>query len=545
LITDRGGGLRSDGASTLVGNHGAGVVSNQGARFALRQAGVPVVGARVFLADSRGVALPGLPEARTDGAGRFSLVGVPPGLTYLVVVEAPTQEGPVARLVSLGMTAQSRAEVSVGLGTTLVAAAVVEADRGVGPQVGPRFQNLAVRLESRVDERTPLDLVREGGVRSLVDQLGQQDDALRAELAAVRLDLLVGAVSPEELGRRIAAALLLASPSPAPGPSQQPDARPCEALFKRVDLDGDGIVTYEESAKLDQNETDDPNVRFLKEHDADGDGKLTLAEACGGRKGPLPVPCDERFRFYAGADGVITPDEVGPLGWSKDQFIKYDANQDGRLDRAEWGWAACGEPMPVPQDDCARRFFAAAGSDGVFTTDDMALIGWTKDVYVAYDRDGNGVIDQKEFCSPPVIASPVPLSCEDRFKRQAGADGMISYDEAKLASWADAFQKADLNYDKLVGRREFGWIFCGEPMPDPTPAPTTNPCDEKFKYYAGRDGVTTIDEIAALGWTRDAFYKYDANRDGKVDRAEWGVAVCGERPTVQPVLDETLLTRTP
>jgi hypothetical protein len=83
-------------------------------------------------------------------------------------------------------------------------------------------------------------------------------------------------------------------------------------------------------------------------------------------------------------------------------------------------------------------------------------------------------------------------------------------------------------------------------MPTPTTAPTTNPCDEKFRFYAGRAGAILIDAIGSLGWTKDQFYKYDLNGDGKVDRLEWGIAMCGERPpvTTQPVTTTTDSTRT-
>jgi Ca2+-binding EF-hand superfamily protein len=341
------------------------------------------------------------------------------------------------------------------------------------------------------------------------------------------------------------------------GPDVVIDPVPCEALFKRADLDGDGIVTYEESAKLDQSQTGDPNVRFLKERDRDGDAKLTLAEACGGQVTPPLNPCDEKFRNLAGTDGVITGDELSRLGWTREQFLQFDANRDGRVDRTEWGWAACGEPRPGTEDLCARRFYAAAGTDGVLTSDEVATFGWSKDVFIQRDRDGSGQVDLNEFCASVDVATPVPTAsqtpttqlnpCDEKFRKQAGTDEMINSDEAGLAGWADSFQNADKNYNKLVDRREFGWAFCGEPMPtaSQTPTPTTlSPCDERFYTYAGTDRLIGGEEARALNWTREAFDKYDANKDGFVDRKEWGLVMCSERQPIQPVADSTVVDAT-
>jgi len=330
------------------------------------------------------------------------------------------------------------------------------------------------------------------------------------------------------------------------------DPVPCETLFKRVDLDGDGIVTYEESAKLDLNETGDPNVRFLKDHDRDGDGKLTLAEACGGAP-PQLDPCHEKFRYVAGRDGVVTPDEIAALGWGKERFLRHDVNGDGQVDLKEF----CNPidilpPAPLP---CTERFAQVAGSDGVISYEEAQRAGWG-DSFPKVDVNGDKLVGIREFgaafCdgllpSPMPTVAPPPSGCDEKFRFYAGRSGAILIDAIGTLGWSkDEFYKYDSNGDGKVDRAEWGWFLCGEPMPTPTTAPTTNPCDEKFRFYAGRAGAILIDAIGSLGWTKDQFYKYDLNGDGKVDRLEWGIAMCGERPpvTTQPVTTTTDSTRT-
>ncbi|MEB3223141.1 MAG: hypothetical protein VKS61_13780 [Candidatus Sericytochromatia bacterium] len=135
-------------AGTLIGPDAGTLIGPDAGTLIGPDAGtVSLAGARVFLADAAGRALPGVAEARTDALGRFTLMGVPAGLTYVVVIELPTRSGEVARLTSLASTHAGAAEVRVGLGSTLVTAALVDAERGLGRVDNAALQAVAEKVE--------------------------------------------------------------------------------------------------------------------------------------------------------------------------------------------------------------------------------------------------------------------------------------------------------------------------------------------------------------------------------------------------------------
>jgi hypothetical protein len=232
-----GGTLLSNGGAGVVSSQGGNVLSNQGATYALRQAAgeAPVPGARVFLADARGQALKGMPDTRTDAAGRFRLERVPPNLTYVVVVEAPTSEGGTARLLGLASSEPGVGEVRVGLGTTLAASVLIDPARGLGSLGRTRFADLATTLEAGLAAAPLPDLVDAASVRRAADALLAADTALSARVGTAREALGTDAVAPEAMMSQVAAALTPAaagggevSSAPSPPPVTTAGSTPPE-----------------------------------------------------------------------------------------------------------------------------------------------------------------------------------------------------------------------------------------------------------------------------------------------------------------------------
>ncbi|MEB3330353.1 MAG: carboxypeptidase-like regulatory domain-containing protein [Candidatus Sericytochromatia bacterium] len=196
-------------AGSLVGPD-AGTLLGAGARaralLTASEEGRPLVGARVYLADAGGKALPGLPEALTDGEGRFSLRRVPQGLTYVVVAEAPTRTGKVARLTSLASTHAGAVEVSVGLGSTMLTAALVaNVQRGLGRLDNAQMRAAAANLERKLDLTRLPDFTDLAAVTRVAQAMVAEDPNVQREVTPLQEDLAEAPVAPEEVASLVAA----------------------------------------------------------------------------------------------------------------------------------------------------------------------------------------------------------------------------------------------------------------------------------------------------------------------------------------------------
>ncbi|MEB3221089.1 MAG: carboxypeptidase-like regulatory domain-containing protein, partial [Candidatus Sericytochromatia bacterium] len=174
-------------------------------RLAQEAALRPLPGADVHLADARGEALPGLPRVRTDAAGRFELPGVPDGLTYQVIAHAPTTSG--GRATLRGLAKPGAGEIAVGLGTTMVATALLDPSQGLGQLDQGALQALADRVEAELPaSRTP-DLARDEAVAASVEAMLAEDAGLRMEVETLKRRLAENGLSPEAQRARVREAL--------------------------------------------------------------------------------------------------------------------------------------------------------------------------------------------------------------------------------------------------------------------------------------------------------------------------------------------------
>lgn len=150
----------------------------------------PAAGARVFLADASGNPLPGLPEARTDGQGRFTLNKVPPSYSYVVVAEISTATAKPAQYRSVTKVSDLGATVKVDPASTLVTSAVLDGMSGDLGEFNPsRFQMLKDRIASLLRATDLPDFSDGLRVRDHVRELVKANDELRATLAKVQEDL--------------------------------------------------------------------------------------------------------------------------------------------------------------------------------------------------------------------------------------------------------------------------------------------------------------------------------------------------------------------
>jgi sugar lactone lactonase YvrE len=226
LVGVDGGTLLGVDGGTLVGVDAGSLVGVDGGTLAgprarrLLEAGEPerpLGGARVFLADAMGRALPGLPEARTDAQGRFAFKRVPVGLTYVVAVEAPTRMGKVARLSSLASTHTGTAAVRVGLGSTMLTAALLATpERGVGRVDNAALQAAAARVEQQLDLARLPDMTDPAATARAAAAMVAADPELRRTLAPLQAALGVDAVAPDAVASTVVGEMAAADATAPP-----------------------------------------------------------------------------------------------------------------------------------------------------------------------------------------------------------------------------------------------------------------------------------------------------------------------------------------
>ncbi len=123
-----------------------------------------------------------------------------------------------------------------------------------------------------------------------------------------------------------------------------------ERMVRRFDKDGDGQLNAEEQAAYDEaveemrqrrqawrQRMEKRREEFIKKYDTDGDGELSDAERQAARQAVRQAMQRARQRFQEQADtdgdGEVSGQER--QDWWVNQRKKYDANNDGKMDREE------------------------------------------------------------------------------------------------------------------------------------------------------------------------------------------------------------------
>ena len=208
---------------------------------------------------------------------------------------------------------------------------------------------------------------------------------------------------------------------------QQPDPN---AMFERLDRNGDGWVTEEEVPQERQRFFD----LMMQRGDENQDGKLTQEEFTaslsdrGGSSqfgegrpmggGARRFDTERMFqRFDSNGDGEITQEEVPQRA---QRIMQLDRNGDGVITKEEISQGVPGGfgggPGMAPGDPGARaeRMFERfdTNSDGAVTKDELP--DGMQQFMERFDRDGDGVVTEDEISgqpfqgSGPALGQPLP-----------------------------------------------------------------------------------------------------------------------------------------
>jgi len=296
--------------------------------------------------------------------------------------------------------------------------------------------------------------------------------------------------------------LLLAAAAWAGDDVESKAAQRAKSTIESLDADGDGRVSKDEFLGSDS---------IFERWDADKDGFLTEAEVAkglaaprpkakperdareGGRRGP-PDPEQMRRRIEGlmkrldkDGDGKIAGDEIPQRG----NWKRMDKNGDGAIDVEELsaGMQARGRGRG---GDVVKRLMAMdANKDGKIAKDEWKA---RPEGFARLDKDKDGFLTKPEI--------------------EEIAKGMRRRGGWKRGPADALFRRMDADQDKRITKEE--WKLAPE-MFD--------------RFDANGDGAITEDEVlpkdprepvpGANGSAR-FFEKYDKNKDGKIDAAEFG-----------------------
>lgn len=314
-----------------------------------------------------------------------------------------------------------------------------------------------------------------------------------------------------------------------------------EALFNRLDTNGDGLLTVQDLAPL-ADEMRLHLARLLREADADGDNEVSLAEIQAlvpefpqqlfdmlDRNGdgllsiedlPATPPFDDPrqllLRLFRTADadndGVVTRDELllALPDWSEEQV---DALIE-RLDRNDDGVLSADDLPSFPPDPAEVLLhilrLADTNGDAQVTFEELAAVvpGLTQVQFDLLDRNGDGIISVDDRPVPPVD----PIDRALQLLREADVDdnGEVTFDElhAVLPELTQAlFDRLDRNDDGVLSEEDL-------------PEAPIDPRDFLRRLVReadeNGDGALTLAEIQAVlpDFSEERFSQLDRNGDG-------------------------------
>lgn len=221
-----------DGASLEDGSTGK-IISDGGMRFkgtAFQLSALEnqrVEGVRVFVADGAGQPVPGIPEGKTNDSGEFTLSEVPPGETFVLIAEVPTDRGVPAQLRTVVKVGNYGATTVLDAASTLVSFNVLGDLRGgeLGDFNPSKFETATKATERSLSAENLPDFTDVVAIKTRMDKLIRTVDELRDLLNELRADLTEIKTAIDSL-RASATQDVTDAPSVAPSvePTLGPDA---------------------------------------------------------------------------------------------------------------------------------------------------------------------------------------------------------------------------------------------------------------------------------------------------------------------------------
>lgn len=154
----------------------------------LDEAGVPQ--AIVVLADALGNRVPGLDQATTDAEGRYKILRVPAGATFLVVARFTTKDGPEAAIKTLVRTTETGVKADLHTATTLVATDLSKTMDGFSSNLEAGTFDAAVGVaRKQVNDGNVPDLTKEDAVQAMISTLLNFNPELTGHMNQLKQDL--------------------------------------------------------------------------------------------------------------------------------------------------------------------------------------------------------------------------------------------------------------------------------------------------------------------------------------------------------------------
>jgi len=263
-----------------------------------------------------------------------------------------------------------------------------------------------------------------------------------------------------------------------------------QAAFQRFDVNKDGMISCEEL----KNGLNNSGIRFNDQEvqtvfamaDIDGDGEISMNEfsiLLGGGSAPQPQ------QSQAKSSASIQFRSIDEL---KNAFKRFDANNDGHLDRNEF-----------------KQLVAACGGGSDAGADDLFKQG---------DTDGDGKLDYQEL-----IKLMFPQSAQALQKLQKSFN---SLNDVKAA-----FKRYDADGDGHVTKSELQQVMNGFSASEVDAIFALGDKDQSggidYQEFIGLmlpNAPATIARLGmafrSIGNVKESFKKFDVNQDGQISRTE-------------------------
>lgn len=176
-----GGNVIAAGSGNLLGSTRHLLALNQTA----------VGGAKVYLADAGGNAIPGLPSAKTDSSGHYTIANVPAGYDFVVAASVSTTDGKTATYQTLVKSSSLGATANIDASSTMVSAAVLQSQQGsdLGDFNAATFETARQTTDAHLSDSALPDFTSRQDVTAKVDALASTVTELKGQIDTLQQDI--------------------------------------------------------------------------------------------------------------------------------------------------------------------------------------------------------------------------------------------------------------------------------------------------------------------------------------------------------------------